>query len=170
MSNTKMQLELGFDFYKTLYDADGDKVIMPTDFKKEITISSFLRCGKKQAMKVLADLEKEYDVYCNWGQIVLAKGDKCLFNFEECGQSYGTELCPHKYNTITEWDFRDFVNGKKLKTQKQKRSPKITITCTEMQLKRAQQLWYAYQLGFDVTWKDYKRFYLVEQKGEKMEK
>ena len=161
MNNTKMQLELGFDFTKTLFDADGDTLVMPTDFKKEITISSFLRCGKKQALEVLADLEKEYDVYCKWGQIVLAKGDKCLINFEECGQSYGTESCPHKYNLLGVWEFRDFINKGKAPKQKVSKPKKIEIVATEIQLKRAQQLWYAYKLGFDVNYKDYQRFYLV---------
>ena len=160
MNNTKMQLELGFDFTKTLFDADGDTLVVPTDFKKEITISSFLHCGKKQALKVLADLEKEYDVYCNWGQIVLAKGDKAIYNFESFGQTWWHG---HKYNIVDEWDFRNFVEGKKIKIEKRKstRTKDIVLTVTEIQRKRAQQLWYAHTIGFDISYKDYQRFFLV---------
>ena len=34
------------------------------------------------------------------------------------------------------------------------------VTATELQLKRASQIWYAYSLGFDISWKDFERWHL----------
>lgn len=148
------------DFSKVLTDADGDKITI--DFHADVLkeIAHFLKCSKKRALQVYDVLHKDFEVYANYGQIVLAKGDKAIYNFESFGQTWWHG---HKYNIVDEWDFRNFVAGKKIKTEKRKstRTKDIVLTVTEIQRKRAQQLWYAHTIGFDISYKDYQRFYLV---------
>ena len=157
-----MQLEL-FDFHKKLIDADGDTVIVDTARpKKEKTIQAMLGCSVREAKAVYNRLKLEYDVYTDYFQVLLTEknSNKILYNFEKYGQTY---YHGHKYNIVNEWDFKAFINGGKVKTEKKARRKKgLELTCTEMQLKKANQLWYAYSIGFDIGYADYKRFYLVE--------
>lgn len=91
-----------------------------------------------------------------------AKDGRIIHNFEAHGE---TRMYGHKYNPVNEWDFRDFLAGKKMRWEKRKaaeKTPKpIKITCTEIQLKRAKKLYYALTIGFSIGYKDCKRFYLV---------
>lgn len=150
--------QLFFDFSKTLTDADGDKVIIDTLSDTQKEIQKMLNCSKTKAFEVLADLQKKYDVFSGLNQIVLAHENKVLYNFEKYGE---TVYNGHKYNATNEWDFKDFVEGKKIKAEKKRFSRSIKLTCTEKQLKRAAQLQYAHSIGFDIGYNDYKRFYLV---------
>ena len=150
-----------FDFSEYFLDKDGDKVKVNylSDTIKEI--ESFLKCSKAKAVEVLAELKKEYDVYSNNNQIILIQNNKVVYNFEMFGMTF---YCGHKYNDCNEWDFRNFVEGKKTKIEKKqtsRRLPKITVTATEKQIKKAQQLYYAKSIGLDITYKDYQRFYLA---------
>lgn len=148
-----------FDFSETLIDADGDKVFVDIMTDPLKVIAMFLKCSKTKAREVYGLLSKEYQLYANPCQIILAQGGKVLYNFEMYGQTYYNG---HKYNEVNEWDFRNFVDGKKIRTEKKNSVPKkIKITCTEMQLKRAAQLYYAHTIGFDINYKDYARFYLM---------
>lgn len=148
-----------FDFSETLIDADGDKVFIDIMTDPLKVIAMFLKCSKTKGREVYGLLSKEYQLYANPCQIILAQGGKVLYNFEMYGQTYYNG---HKYNEVNEWDFRNFVDGKKIRTEKKNSVPKkIKITCTEMQLKRAAQLYYAHTIGFDINYKDYARFYLM---------
>ena len=119
---------------------------------------------QKKSREVLEKLSKDFDVYSNgWTtQLILAKDGRIIHNFEAHG---ATRMYGHKYNPVNEWDFRDFVAGKKMRWEKRKAAEKppkpIKITCTEIQLKRARQLYYARSAGFNIGYADYKRFYLV---------
>lgn len=152
------------DFSDTLTDADGDTIVVDRLSDTVGIISRLLKCSGKKAREVLEKLQKDFDVYSNeWTtQLILAKNGKIIHNFEAHGETY---MCGHKYNPVNEWDFRDFVAGKKMRWEKRKaseRPPKpIKITCTEIQLKRAKQLYFAYTIGFNISYADYKRFYLV---------
>lgn len=50
---------------------------------------------------------------------------------------------------------------KPIKEAAEKPPKPIKITCTEIQLKRASQLYYARSAGFNIGYADYQRFYLV---------
>ena len=156
--------QLLLDFSETLKDADGDTVVVDRLSDTEKIISELLKCSRKKSREVLEELSKDFDVYSNgWTtQLILAKDGKIIHNFEAHGE---TRMYGHKYNPVNEWDFRDFVAGKKMRWKKRKaaeRPPKpLKITCTEIQLKRARQLYYARSAGFNIEYSDYKRFYLV---------
>lgn len=151
-----------FEFYDTLTDADGDKIIVDRLSDTVRIISLLLKCSGKKSREVLEKLSKDFDVYSNGftTQLILAKDGRIIHNFEAHGE---THLYGHKYNPVNEWDFRDFVAGKKIRKRKAaERPPKpLKITCTEIQLKRARQLYYARSAGFNIGYADYKRFYLV---------
>lgn len=49
----------------------------------------------------------------------------------------------------------------KMKAEKKSRLKKMEVTCTEIQLKKAKQLYYAHEIGVDVTYKDYQRWHLL---------
>lgn len=149
------------DFSDTLIDADGDRISV--DFLSDTLqiISLLLKCSRKKAREVLAKLRKDFDVYSNGftTQLILAKNGRIIHNFELHGETY---LYGHKYNPVNEWDFRNFLAGKKARREKKPAKVKeLKITCTEIQLKRAKQLYYAHTIGFDIGYADYKRFYLV---------
>ncbi|WP_296022345.1 hypothetical protein [uncultured Treponema sp.] len=151
------------DFSDTLTDMDGDTVVVDRLSDTVRIISLLLKCSGKKAREVLAKLRKDFDVYSNgWTtQLILAKDGRIIHNFELHGETwqYG-----HKYNPVNDWDFKDFIAGKKMRREKdaaQKPPKPLKITCTEIQLKRAKQLYYAYSVGFDIGYADYKRFYLV---------
>ena len=152
------------DFSDTLTDADGDTVVVDRLSDTVRIISLLLKCSGKKAREVLAKLRKDFDVYSNgWTtQLILAKDGRIIHNFELHGETwqYG-----HKYNPVNDWDFRVFVAGKKMRWKKreavQKPPKPLKITCTEIQLKRAKQLYFAHSVGFDIGYADYKRFYLV---------
>lgn len=149
-------------FETFLIDPDGDKIkVDKTQSTKEIidTMSEMLGNTKKEAEETLRELQKEYSVYAKKNQIILAKGEKVIYNFETYGQTWYNG---HKYNELNEWDFRAFCEGRKIKTEKKKPKPKtIILTCTESQLKRARQLYFALQIGFNITQKDYKKYFLL---------
>lgn len=157
-------MQLLLDFSETLTDADGDTVVVDRLSDTERIISRLLKCSRKKSREVLEKLSKDFDVYSNGftTQLILTKDGRIIHNFEAHGE---TRLYGHKYNPVNEWDFRDFLAGKKMRWEKRKateRSPKpLKITCTEIQLKRAKQLYYAFSVGFYIGYKDYKRFYLV---------
>ena len=156
--------QLLLDFSETLKDADGDTVVVDRLSDTERIISQLLKCSRKKSREVLEKLSKDFDVYSNgWTtQLILAKDGKIIHNFEAHGE---TRMYGHKYNPVNEWDFRDFVAGKKMRWGKRKAAEKppkpIKTTCTEIQLKRARQLYYARSAGFNIGYADYKRFYLV---------
>ena len=156
--------QLLLDFSETLKDADGDTVVVDRLSDTEKIISLLLKCNRKKSREILEKLSKDFDVYSNgWTtQLILAKDGKIIHNFEAHGE---TRMYGHKYNPVNEWDFRDFVAGKKMRWEKRKSAEKppkpIKITCTEIQLKRARQLYYARSAGFNIGYADYKRFYLV---------
>ena len=156
--------QLLLDFSERLKDADGDTVVVDRLSDTEKIISQLLKCSRKKSREVLEKLSKDFDVYSNgWTtQLILAKDGKIIHNFEAHGE---TRMYGHKYNPVNEWDFGDFVAGKKMRWEKRKaaeRPPKpLKITCTEIQLKRARQLYYARSAGFNIEYSDYKRFYLV---------
>ena len=156
--------QLLLDFSETLTDADGDTVVVDRLSDTEMIISRLLKCNRKKSREVLEKLSKNFDVYSNgWTtQLILAKDGKIIHNFEAHGE---TRLYGHKYNPVNEWDFRDFVAGKKMRWEKRKAAEKppkpIKITCTEIQMKRARQLYYARSAGFNIGYADYKSFYLV---------
>lgn len=149
------------DFSDTLTDADGDTIVVDRLSDTVRIISLLLKCSRKKSREVLEKLQKDFDVYSNgWTtQLILAKNGKIIHNFEAHGE---TSWHGHKYNPVNEWDFRNFLSGKK--TRKEKLPAKVKtlkITCTEIQLKKAKQLYYAHTIGFDIGYADYKRFYLV---------
>lgn len=156
--------QLLLDFSETLTDADGDTVVVDRLSDTERIISRLLKCSRKKSREVLEKLSKDFDVYSNgWTtQLILAKDGRIIHNFELHGE---TRRYGHKYNTVNEWDFKDFLAGKKMRSEKRKaaeRPPKpLKITCTEIQLKRARQLYYARSVGFNIGYADYKSFYLV---------
>lgn len=149
------------DFSETLTDAEGDRIAVDLLSDTLGIIMQLLKCGRKKSREVFDRLKKDFDVYSNefTTQLILAKDGRIIHNFELYGE---TRLYGHKYNPVNEWDFRDFLSGKK--TRKEKKPAKVKelkITCTEIQLKRAVQLNYARTVGFDIGYADYKRFYLV---------
>ena len=156
--------QLLLDFSETLTDADGDTVIVDRLSDTEMIISRLLKCNRKKSREILEKLSKDFDVYSNgWTtQLILAKDGRIIHNFEAHGE---TRMYGHKYNPVNEWDFRDFIAGKKMRWEKRKAAeepPKpLKITCTEIQLKRARQLYYARSAGFNIGYADYKSFYLV---------
>lgn len=150
-----------FEFSETLTDADGDKIVVDLLSDTLEIISLLLKCSRKKSREVLEKLRKDFDVYSNGftTQLILAKDGRIIHNFELYGE---TRLYGHKYNKVNEWDFRNFLSGKKTKMEKKPAKVKeLKITCTEIQLKRAMQLYYARSVGFDIGYADYKRFYLV---------
>ena len=152
-----------FEFYETLTDADGDTVVVDRLSDTVRIISRLLKCSGKKSREVLEKLSKDFDVYSNgWTtQLILAKDGRIIHNFEAHGE---TRMYGHKYNPVNEWDFRDFVAGKERRRKRKaaEKPPKpIKITCTEIQLKRARQLYYARSADFNIGYADYKRFYLV---------
>lgn len=157
-------MQILLDFSETLTDADGDTVVVDRLSDSARIISRLLKCSGKKSREVLEKLSKDFDVYSNGftTQLILAKNGRIIHNFEAHGE---TRLYGHKYNPVNEWDFRDFLVGKKMRWEKRKAAQKppkpIKITCTEIQLKRAKQLYYARSVGFNIAYADYKRFYLV---------
>ena len=156
--------QLTFDFSDTekieLKDKDGDIIPFNRYSDKTKAICRFLKCNQETARKVQKELEKDYQIFtCGDWQIVLADNEKIIYNFEIGGESV---YLGHKYNELNEWDFRAFCEGRKVKTEKKKPKPKtIILTCTESQLKRAKQLYFASSIGFNITQKDYKKYFLL---------
>ena len=91
-------------------------------------------------------------------QIVLAKGDKVIYNFEIAGETWYNG---HKYNELNEWAFRALCDGIKPKEKKPPKLKKIVVMSTERQLKKAKQLFYAKNIGFSITAKDYQRWHFT---------
>ena len=152
-----------FDFSEVtridLKDKDGDILSFNRYTDKAKTIADFLKSSIKKGEEVLRELEKEYDVYtCKDYQIVLAKDNKIIYNFEIGGETYYNG---HKYNELNEWAFRKLVDGIKPKEKKPPKLKKVVVTCTERQVLKAKQLYYAKSIGFDITYKDYARWHLV---------
>ena len=149
-------------FETFLIDADGDKIkVDEAQSTKEIidTMSEMLGVSKTKAEVMLKNLQKDFEVYTKTNQVILSQNGKVIYNFETYGQTWYNG---HKYNELNEWDFRAFCEGRKVKTEKKKPKPKtIILTCTESQLKRAKQLYFASSIGFNIGYKDYKRFYLL---------
>lgn len=151
-----------FDFLDTLIDADGDTIAVDRLSDTVLIISRLLKCSRKKSHGILEKLKKDFDVYSNGftTQLILAKDGKIVHNFEANGETYWHG---HKYNPVNEWDFKDFIAGKKMRRERRKPAAvkQLALTCTETQFKRAAQLYYALKIGFDVKYKDYRRFYLV---------
>ena len=151
-----------FDYYIKLKDKDGDKIVVDPLRDTEAEIKGMLNCSSAEAKKTLALLEQEYQVYSKPCQILLCKKEDVIYNFETYGMTWGTEERPHKYNELNEWDFRSFVDGKKLRPEKKTpKIKKVVVTSTETQIKRAKQLYFAKTIGFDITYKDYQKYYLL---------
>lgn len=153
-------LQITFKSEIALTDTEGNKIYFDTFAMSPIQeIKRFLNCSKKKALEVLKKLQKNYDIYTNTNQIVLARNGKIIHNFELYGNTYYNG---HKYNNVNKWDFINFVNkAKSPKTRQVKQAKQPKITATELQIKRANQIYYASKIGFDVDYNDYKRFYLV---------
>ncbi len=128
-------MQLLLDFSETLKDADGDTVVVDRLSDTERIISRLLKCSRKKSREVLEKLSKDFDVYSNdWTtQLILAKDGRIIHNFEAHGETW---MYGHKYNPVNEWDFKDFIAGKKMRWEKRKaveRPPKsLKITCTEI--------------------------------------
>ncbi len=157
----KTQLEFDFsDFEKiTIIDQDGDTYKVNRYGKKIKSIMFFLKCTKKKAKEVLEQLEKEYDVYSDYlDEIFLCRENQILYHFEIGGETY---YKGHKYKSVNAWDFKKLIEGKKIKSEIKHRPQKeLIFTLTEKQMQRSQQLWYAHSIGFNITYKDYQRFYI----------
>ena len=147
-----------FDFTEILTDKDGDTVSVDANYNPLKEIQRFMSCTKKEACIILDNLKKDYDVYAGLCRIILTHGKTIEHDFEMYGQTYWHG---HKYNTVNDWDFKEFVQKNKLKEKKSRPPKKLVLTVTEPQAKRARQIAYASMIGFDVDWHDYKRFYLV---------
>lgn len=149
-------------FETFLIDADGDKIkVDEAQSTKEIidTMSEMLGVSKTKAEKILLELYKDFSVYARQNQIILAKGKEVIYNLETYGMTWYNG---HKYNNLNEWDFRAFCEGRKTRTERKKPKPKaITVTATETQLKRAKQLYFALSVGFNISYKDYQKYYLL---------
>ena len=142
-----------------LTDKDGDKIVFNRYADRVSAIRAFLKCSKKEAEKTLEELSREYEVYsCKDYQIVLAKGDKVIYNFEIAGETWYNG---HKYNELNEWAFRALCDGIKPKEKKPPKLKKIVVMSTERQVKKAKQLYYANNIGFSITAKDYQRWHLL---------
>lgn len=151
-----------FDYYIKLKDKDGERIVVDPLRDTEAEIKEMAGCSSAEAKKTLALLEQEYQVYSKPCQILLCKNEDVIFNFETYGMTWGTKESPHKYNVLNEWDFRSFLEGKKTRTEKKApKIKKVVVTCTETQIKRAKQLFYAKTIGFNITYKDYQKFYLM---------
>jgi hypothetical protein len=154
-----MQLTFDFNDFVTLTDKDGDTIITERYTDNVKAVRTFLGCAKSMAEEILAQLKKDYEIYCpNECQIILCQGGHIIYNFEMYGMTYYNG---HKYNSLNDWSFKKFLEGEKPKEKKPPKIKKIMVTCTEKQIKRAHQLYYAMTLGFDITHKDYERFYLL---------
>lgn len=155
-------MQLSFDFAETrkeLTDKDGDILVFNVFTDKVKTIAHFLKCSVCKAREVLAELEKEYDVYtCGTFQIVLAKDSRIIYNFEIGGETW---YQTHKYNTVNEWQFRKLVEGIKPKEKRPPKQKKITLMITERQQMKARQLFYAHSIGFDINYRDYQKWHLL---------
>ena len=150
-----------FDNKITLTDSDGDTFQADSFYSAIKEIARFLKCSKTKANDVLQSLRKQYEVYAKPGQILLTQDKRIKYNFEMYGQTWYNG---HKYNDLTEWDFKSLVEGKKIKKLKKPASVKtIALTCTERQIKKAKQLYYAHTIGFLITYKDYKRWHLLNE-------
>ena len=152
-----------FDFSEVtridLKDKDGDILSFNRYTDKAKIIAGFLKCSRTKGEEVLRELEKEYDVYtCKDYQIVLAKSERIIYNFEIGGETW---YKGHKYNELNEWAFRKLIDGIKPKEKKAPKLKKVVVTCTEKQVLKAKQLYYAKSIGFDITYKDYARWHLV---------
>ena len=53
------------------------------------------------------------------------------------------------------------VDGRKIMREEEEKRLNLQLSVTEIQLKKAQQLYFARKAGFNITWHDYHRFYLV---------
>ena len=142
-----------------LVDADGDVLQMNRYADPTKAICRFLKCSQKKAQETLQELRKEYQVYSTGRfQIVLAQGEKAIYNFELCGESWYNG---HKYNPFNEWAFRKLCDGIKPKINKAPKQKQVVITATEKQIRKARQLFYARTIGFNITGKDYQRWHLL---------
>jgi hypothetical protein len=152
-----------FDFSEVtkidLIDKDGDVLTFNKYADNSKAVAAFLKCSRTKADEVLEDLRKQYDVFtCSDFQIVLAKGDKIIYNFEAGGETWYNG---HKYNELNEWAFRKLVDGIKPKEKKPPKLQNVVVTCTERQVQKAKQLYYAKSIGFDITYKDYAKWHLI---------
>ena len=149
-------------FETFLIDTDGDKIkVDEAQSTKQIigTMAEMLGTSKTKAEETLKNLQKDFEVYTKTNQVILSQNGKVIYNFETYGQTWYNG---HKYNELNEWDFRAFCEGQKVKTEKKKPKPKtLILTCTESQLKRAKQLYFASSIGFNITQKDYKKYFLL---------
>lgn len=154
-----MLFDIGQYVLISLFDIDGDEIIMNKDADPKKAISYFLNCSTKKAGEVLEELKKDYDVYAtSFWQIVLAQGNKVIYNFEINGETWYNG---HKYNELGKYQFIKLVEGIRPKSRKPAREKKITLTVTEQQLKKAKQLYYAKSIGFNITYKDYQKWHLT---------
>lgn len=156
-------IQQAFDFSDAilieLVDADGDVLQMNRYADPTKAICRFLKCSQKKAQETLQELRKEYQVYCTGSfQIVLAQGERVIYNFELCGETW---YKGHKYNPLQEWNFKKLCDGIKPKINKAPKPKQITITATERQVRKARQLFYAKTIGFDISGKDYQRWHLL---------
>lgn len=156
-------IQQAFDFSDAilidLVDADGDVLQMNRYADPTKAISRFLKCSQTKAQETLQELRKEYQVYCTGDfQIVLAQGEKAIYNFELCGETW---YKGHKYNPFNEWAFRKLCEGIKPKINKAPKPKQITITATERQVRKAKQLFYARTIGFNIKGNDYQRWHLL---------
>lgn len=122
-------------------------------------IARFLKCSTKKAALILTDLEKEYDVYTvsNF-ELALCKDNKAVYHFIYSGTLIYNN---HEYQVMNEWSFRSLVEGRKPKQKKPPKPKTITLTCTERQLRKAKQLYYAMKIGFNIKAKDYQKWHLL---------
>lgn len=122
-------------------------------------IARFLKCSSKKAALILTDLEKEYDVYSVKDfELCLCKGNKAVYHFIYGGT---LEYNNHEYEVMNEWGFKSLLQGRKPKAHKPPKPKTITLTCTEKQLRKAKQLYYAKKIGFNINGKDYQRWHLI---------
>lgn len=142
-----------------LTDKDGEKLVFNRFADRIKAIQAFLKCTKKEAQETLEMLKKEYEIYsCSEFQIVLTKDNKIIYNFELCGETWYNG---HKYNELNEWAFRKLCEGIKPKEKRPPKPKQIIVTATEKQIKKAKQLYYAKNIGFNITTKDYQKFHLL---------
>ena len=155
--------QLTFDFSDTekieLKDKDGDIIPFNRYSDKTKAICRFLKCNQETTRKVQKELEKDYQIFtCGDWQIVLADNEQIIYNFEIGGESV---YLGHKYNELNEFAFRKLVEGIKQKEKKPPKAKTVIVTATERQLRKAKQLWYAKEIGFNITSKDYMKWHLL---------
>ena len=142
-----------------LTDENGQKFPFNRYTSPVPAIASFLKCSNKKAVEVLEQLEKDFEVYaCKDNEIAIAEGENIKLHFLYGGGIWWKGEWIQK---LTEWDFVKFIAGQKVKTYKAPKPKKITITATERQIKKAKQLFYAKNIGFEITGKDYQKWHLL---------